>query len=479
MALSHTRAEACSERQSPMEKAEADAGAAPLAALPALRLGPPLQPATLLALQQTVGNRAVQARLARFAPPASAATLQRRTSQEIVTNVVDLTTRRGSAQLDQRSVERVQRRLIELGCLHENAPGFAWGQMTEATRAGLVEFQRRYAADIEQIRADSQRMDALDGAAGPRRGQDGARFQAGQIGLNDATHQALANAWPRHFFGVLIPSQEKAFALLMQIVRSRSLPFDPERVNVVGVRGYQGGGEHDNAGARLRANRYDDTFFLLARDQEGRPQLREFRGTTDPGGRSSARGREDANTHMLGADQQFTYQFRYAPSAKFNRPMLAPITGEGDERLVIDPRRAEIEAREGPLEREARRGRSQSARLAADAGPHHRYDRVRTEHGSRGHMAKAHGIAMHSGGGADEVFADSTGCQVIHGDWYGNYIESLRRALTWERLRTGLPVPASADRLVEEGQILYSLIDGRDVAPLARQLLGSAEEATR
>src|SRR5262249_11338118 len=102
---------------------------------------------------------------------------------------------------------------------------------------------------------------------------------------DDATHQALVNAWPRRFLGTLLHSEQDAFEYLARGVRSRGLPFDRHRVNVVGVRGMLGGELTHVVGAGRVNSRFDDSFFVLALDRSGNPRVSESRGTTEPGGR--------------------------------------------------------------------------------------------------------------------------------------------------------------------------------------------------
>jgi hypothetical protein len=136
---------------------------------------------------------------------------------------------------------------------------------------------------------------------------------------------------------------------------------------------------------------------------------------------------------------------------------------------VIDPRRSSILSGGQQTIHESPRGRiaHHAAALAqgADQAPYqnHLYTRLRTERGNGELIGNAYGIAIHSGGHGETVAAFSTGCTVIHGDWYGNFIQTLRRALNWQIVRQGVPTPARPEDLPIEGYVLYSILDGREV----------------
>jgi len=78
------------------------------------------------------------------------------------------------------------------------------------------------------------------------------------------------------------------------------------------------------------------------------------------------------------------------------------------------------------------------------------------------------------------VNADSTGCQVIHGDWYGSFLMTIRRGLEWRRVREararGEEAVAEAQDLPERGYVLYSLLQASDMS--GRVSHGAAEGAT-
>ncbi|MTJ08289.1 DUF4157 domain-containing protein [Anabaena sp. UHCC 0204] len=420
------------------------------------------------------------------------------TAQDIDSNVMDLTYRRRTTEYDERSVRRIQQRLIDIGCLQETNEGFAWGQMNDATTQAIARFQTCHASEITQIQEDMEAIEALGTGDASSSARAAMRLQESEIQTNDVTHQALANAWPRRFFGVLLENQAQAYEYIANQVLQRSLPFDRQRVNIVGVRGFQGGGVHDNPRVRQRTNRYDDTFFILALNEQGETLLREFRGTTDPGGRTGYEQSSDPNTHQMGVDQQLNYHFSYTTSEKFNRPMLGQISGTPDHPGVIDPRRRSIlkergiseeDRRSSRIREENRQDRSPTSEMIP-TGVEEKilYDRLRTEYGRnhlprhpeyRGYDEQEFGIAIHSGGGwdSDQVTADSTGCQVVHGDWYGSFIQTLRRALTWERQRRGLAVPSDPQQLelVSQGDVLYSLLNGEDLIPPSAREASDAE----
>src|SRR5262249_9791707 len=71
-----------------------------------------------------------------------------------------------------------------------------------------------------------------------------AGYAAGAVGANDVTMQALANAWPQHFFGRML-DEDQAYHLLQLLVTHRGLPFNEAGTNVVGMRAFQGE-IHDN-----------------------------------------------------------------------------------------------------------------------------------------------------------------------------------------------------------------------------------------
>ena len=424
--------------------------------------------------------------------PASAAPAQ---GVQMRRNSVDLHSQGWEQQPE--SVHAVQERLIELGVLERGAVAEP-GVMDQATREAIAAFQEREGHDIEQVRDDSAHMrDTFGNAAG---NSAAAAVEEGTFRANDATHQALVNAWPRTMFGVTLDGVEAGYQFIKSLVLRRGLPFDDTKVNIVGIRGFQGGEVHDNDGARWLTNRYDDTMFLLARGEDPSAHMvREFRGTTDPGGRSrgARRDREerqhrrlpqgqraaavegalreqdarrvDPDTEAMAADQQLPYSFSMRPSRKFGRPMLGPRPDADGAPQVHDPHRDEAIAEHGAL-----RYPDDGNQDPGGSRPEEdRYDRVRTihgrEHGGRPqHMARDHGIAIHSGGSSDQVFADSTGCQVVHGDWYGSFIASLRRAIyCMHRHDRGedatLPDDGNLGEDADSGEVLYSLLDGAEL----------------
>jgi hypothetical protein len=305
-----------------------------------------------------------------------------------------------------------------------------------------------------------------DDAAGPVR--------RGELGVDDATHQALANAWPRDFFGAQLAGPEEGFAYLASQVRARGLPFDRDKVNIIGIRGMQGGAAHAGTGAFMSTTQYDDTCFVAALDENGQPMLREFRGTTDPGGRPDHARDADPRSQQLEADQQSVYRLSLGDTSKLGRPTITPRTvTEGGDGAVVAPGITDDGVRPEPeVERGGRHPmRTDPAELAHDpsvADPAMR-DRQRTVTGDGRELDRSHGIAIHSGAGGDQVNGDSTGCQVIAGDWYGSFVMTLRRALDCRRVREERAAGGTAERhgdaeLPESGFVLYSLLEAEDLA---------------
>ena len=388
-------------------------------------------------------------------------------------------------RVNEGGTEAIQQRLIELGFLEEG--NFTWGTRDAATREAIREFQSSEQGSglIAEVRGDSRDLHDesdvhFDGHGNPRHAQNpnsqaGTRRRSGEVRDNDSTHQALANAFPRRIFGRLVQNQAEAFTLIQSTVISRSLPFDPQAVNVVGVRAYQGGRAHANQGARTALNQYNDTFFVLTLNEQGEQVVREFRGTTDPGGRDQFRTTEDPRTHIMASDQQSPYRL-FHTSPKFGRPMLGQVVGDPEHPQVVDPGRAahleEMQADGRSFHRNPDEARNPGHPLDR-SGRGDAYDSIRTLHGRDGDMLKNSGIAIHSGGGWNDntTSGDSLACQVVHGDWYGNFIQTVRRGLTWGRIRRGEVVPEDVRALDNTGIVTYSLIDARDFMPVT----GSAD----
>lgn len=297
-------------------------------------------------------------------------------------------------------VSRTQRRLNEL--LPPERRIAESGVYDAATRAALIDFQNTHSEDINQIRVDSRATD-------PRAGSAGRDLTTGQLRENDATHQALANAWPRTVNGRLM-TEAQGYAYLAQSVERRmGRPLDESRVNVVGVRAYQGGGTHDNEGVGRANNQYNDTLFTLYRDGAGNPRVRETRATVDPGGHRPFTDHDDPAAMVVRADQQVNYLLSaHEVAAKGDRYGFYLRTGEG----VL------------------RDGSTHPDLLISQNGR----DRNITEN-----------IMMHTGYGGQNVDTESMGCQVPHGSWYPNYVEGLRRELGRKH----------------QSSLTYTLIDGR------------------
>lgn len=422
--------------------------------------------------------------------------------------------RRGrSGAMSEGDIRTIQQRLVDIGLLDADneGSGWHWGQVADGdeTEQAISEFQEANSGEIEDIEAANDAVLALDDANIARLEARGAtksvrvartrrrsmaasaHHRDGEITADDPTHQLLANAWPRRIGGTLLENEAEAYSFLRRHVEQRGLPFDQLRVNVVGIRGFSGGEANDNAGARLRTNTHNDTFFVLARDENHEPHVREFPGSVDPGGRTghNTASNPDQDTHSMESDQQLPYWFNTGDRSKLGRVTMTPMTGEGEHGTVVDPRRAQsdpgmdIDPEELSAVTPARRhahileqqyGQTNGRQRGDD---HTMYDNLRTRYGAEsGYRGKRRGIAIHSSNAGDRISADSTGCQIVHGDWYGNFTMTLQRALCWERMRriegmsdeqrAALPrgfIPRDGQELVDQGSFIYSLIEGRDL----------------
>lgn len=351
-------------------------------------------------------------------------------------------------QLDQESVRALQGRLAEL---EYDVP--VTGTMDATTIEALRLFQVEHADEIAVVVEDSRQepynissATYSDGRSvagrtiqGMNRGtvdpitrdaEGNVTGASGQIRANDATHQVLASTWRgaggtegrRRINGQLMTEQETFTYLTGEMERS-GLPFEDGMANVLGTRGLQGGDNHDNEGVFTEQNTFNDTFFLLDRDQDGRSRVQIFRGTVDPGGSGDT-------GFQVEAGQQWDYRLpSLGHGPKYNRPMLSPRMRRGREGSVLDPER-------GP-------DRQRSVRETVHDGSQ---------------RTMGVNFAMHSGGdggaSGDISNADSTGCQVVHGAWYGHYIESLRRAMDTD---------ASDGRTPRRGDIRYTLLDADEM----------------
>lgn len=371
-------------------------------------------------------------------PISTAGPVQRTPASEVEGNVM-------APGADRETLmQRVQERLVQLGHLEEGS--FTPGERDEATETAIRAFQQAHAEEIAQIEGDAGRISGgWRGSSGRRAADAGEGHSDGDVAANDATVQAMANAFPRDFFGVELENEADAYNYIRNQATRLGFPFDRERVNIIGIRGFQGGQQVDNDGVRRRRNLYNDTMVILCLDERRRPRLREFKGTTDPGGRTSAGGGEDGNTYQMEANQQLEYRYRDDARYKGDLPTLGP-----DEDVTVVDRSGE-----GPRRRTE----------------HGVGTRVGTGEGRQ--VRRPFGIALHAGGSSEMVQAYSTGCQVVHGSWWGSFTETIRRALTWQRLRPAPgttpaeppQVPTDPQQLEDEGRVVYSLINGSDLTP--------------
>ncbi len=436
--------------------------------------------------------------------------VQKLDSHEIIGDTMSATRGRGRGHgLDERSQRRVVERIAELEGRDPTIAGEEFAAMAPAARStalreAVTRFQTRPDghALIEEITGDN--ADALYGrrdddaraeAFGRKRdgepivrATDRATYAEGEVAANDVTMQALANAWPQRMFGRLL-SQEQAYHLLHQLVVSRGLPFDPEGVNVVGMRAFQGE-LHDNgegeapaapaaepeaaaeaeppeaaaeasphrrrrasrprredpstrAHRRIftRHNRYDDTLYTLSR-RDGMHLGQTTRGTVDPGDGATS---VVASRLQVASDQQWDYGGNpTARSTKYGRPMYG-LPDRGDVRFG---RSWDEEAERAPAAPHDGRGRV----------IHRPHGELELDVRAAGEARRVSALHSGSSGGAtgEETSADSTGCTVVHGDWYAHFNEGLRRAD--EARRDAHAGEAGA-------QLTYSLIDPRDVPP--------------
>lgn len=333
-------------------------------------------------------------------------------SHDVTGNVLSATdARRGG--LDERSQRRLWERLAQL------VPGIdvaAWDTMeptqrTAALRDAIRQFEEspQGRALTEEIRTDNEaRHSEGDLVYRQPRVEDKIALPARQhrpgrdVVADDVTTQALANAWPQTIFGRTMGEVE-AFHVLQALVANRGLAFSPASINVVGVRGYQGGAIHNNGHLMFtRQNTYDDTVFILSMIGT-QPMVRQMRATVDPGTGASA--------FQVAADQQWQYHGNSrGRSEKYHRAMYT----------FTNPS-------------EVQRGRYWSNHDLPDDGGSGRIIRHRGElHYDRLAGGGARGVsAVHSGGrhGINEqVGGDSAGCTVVHGEWFAYFNETLRRA---------------------------------------------------
>ncbi|MEO1170682.1 MAG: hypothetical protein AAFX94_01340 [Myxococcota bacterium] len=293
---------------------------------------------------------------------------------------------------------RVAARLETLGLLaadHRDDPN--------AITAAITRFQETHGAAVAEIVA-ANRTELFDD------GSRGGTVSPGRISPGDATHQALANAWPRVLNGETMTEAE-AYAYLAGAAEAATGNFNESRINIVGVRAFQGGSAHENPRVSQRTNRYDDEIFVLSRTADGQPRVRSFMATTDPGGRQGFDRTPDPRTTLLEAGQRVVYRVGTSPTARFqNRPALWMQAHRG----VL---------RDGELQEEATAERNGRA-VTVDSG-----------------------IAIHSGGTSLAVTAYSTGCQVCQGNWYPAFYGEVAGAL----------------RPDDDHRVFYTLLDGRDL----------------
>jgi hypothetical protein len=210
--------------------------------------------------------------------------------------------------------------------------------------------------------------------------------------------------------------------------------------------------------------------------------IREFRGTTEPGGRTGHTDEDDRDpdTQGLDPDQQTVYDFDIENTSKLGRPTAGPcmVTEDGEPAVVAPPLEGRATYREPAG---AGTEAPPEAELAEGVDPTTLRDRQRTTGSTGGRRDREHGIAIHSGAGGDVVHADSTGCQVVQGDWYGNYVMTIRRALDCARVREARARGEAATRAADadtpgSGYLLYSLIEAAD---LNRDVRGAIAERRR
>lgn len=266
----------------------------------------------------------------------------------------------------------------------------------------------------------------------------------GDATADDQTIQALANAFPRTIFGRAVQTEAQGFQLFSNIPALRGLNYMRGEINVIGLRAFQGGAVHDNNEEAVHTadNQYDDTFLILW-DRDGE-HVREFRGTTDPGGPSG-------NGFRVLADQQWTYGSP-APrgrGAKFERPQYGLPSGADEDARVGRrggttgvPEESALPA--AHRDRPGRVIRWHNGELRRDtpnrAGRRPGYAILHSgSDGSKNERASA---------GA-QVGGDSVACQVVHGRWFPFFNETLIRANGGD-----------AGRRI---QFNYMLIDGRDL----------------
>lgn len=366
-------------------------------------------------------------------------------SHDIVGNTMSATRDPGGA-LDARSQRRLYERLAELDGRDPVQAGESLEAMpaderaTELRRA-VTAFQQgddggamddatreRHRAEraqlIAQIRDDNA-VGAYD-PAGPRVSPydaPEAAYTDGEAGPNDATMQAIANSWPQTLLGRSM-TEEQAFNVLVRLVLGRGLPFEPNNINVIGMRGFQGE-MHDNGEPQGRVytqhNRYDDTVYLVtARDGH---HVQRARGTVDPGG--GRQGREPLRFQVAG-DQQWDYQGNArGQTRKYDRALYGP-DGRG-----LDPMDV-TRGRHWQSHEEDVDGAGAGGRLIRRPD-----GELQTDRDSRGRPRLV--SAVHSGGGGsasgEQVLGDSTGCTVVHGEWFAHFNESLRRAAGGDAVR--------------------------------------------
>jgi hypothetical protein len=345
--------------------------------------------------------------------------VQRVEAEDIEGNVMSLTPGAGG-DLDERSQRRVWERLAQLDPTVDAA---AWDTMTPeqrrpALRAAITRFQESDQGSdlVDEVRDDNDVDDPRGGNLydPPREGRQSqwtaprAGYTEGEVDPNDATAQALANAWPQVILGRQMDEQQ-AYRLLSTMVQRRGLEWNAQGTNVIGLRGFQGGAMHDNdeEQIRTRQNEYNDTMFVVSM-AGGAPRVRQSRATVDPGG--------NANAFQVGADQQWDYQgYAHGRSRKYDRA----IYGMPEPSEVRRGRHWQEHPEEIPSED------SGSGRIVNRRG-RNLFDR---DTRGRGRMVSA----VHSGGRGggpdrDQVLGDSTGCSVVHGAWFANFNESLVRA---------------------------------------------------
>lgn len=410
-------------------------------------------------------------------------------------------------ELTEAAWERLLRRAREIlaGRLLEPPPE---GTAREAFIASLPRLNQALGSGAWVADADPMPDVVVKGKKDTRRNH-GQHAPDGSFVEDNATHHALVNAWPRPFLESVLPElhgagpardANEAYERLEALFNSRKLCFQQERVNIVALRAYQYGVVHDNAGTWTKRKRYDDTFVVAYVDVDGSKVVREFKGTTDPGGRSNdtADLGGTPSAWMLAPDQQYCVRYTSALSGyKLGRATWGPRTGtvgyaargrrrgRPDEAQVVDLGRARVEALVGPIAFNGEPADFEPVPAKAPPEGSPRYSTIRVQQGSSGRHFKLlpYKTPIHSGENRLEVGGASLGCQVVHGCWFGAFVATVRRGLEAEARRRGadahhihpLPQRGETPGTIEEAEPVYTLIDARQAL---RELLVAERDET-